>query len=171
MMPAIVVGIGQPLAGDDGVGPIVARMVAADGQAAVEAADASVLLPLLASGRRVVIVDAVIADRRPGTVLHLSAPALAGEVAPLSSHGLGLASTLEMARVLYGDAQVEIVGVVIARPGAGDGLSPEVAERSDRRVVRDSRRVQRADETAPSIFILFRTIPASRIRLAIFFLS
>ena len=127
MMPAIVVGIGQPLAGDDGVGPMVARMVAADGQAAVEAADASVLLPLLASGRRVVIVDAVIADRRPGTVLHLSAPALAGEVAPLSSHGLGLASTLEMARVLYGDAQVEIVGVVIARPGAGDGLSPEVA--------------------------------------------
>lgn len=127
MMPAIVVGIGQPLAGDDGVGPMVARMVAADGQAAVEAADASVLLPLLAAGRRVVIVDAVIADRPSGTVLHLSAPALAGEVAPLSSHGLGLAATLEMARVLYGEAQVEIVGVVIARPRAGDGLSPEVA--------------------------------------------
>jgi hydrogenase maturation protease len=128
---AVVVGIGQTLAGDDGVGLAVARALAAEGMDARESTDASVLLAVLAEGRRVVIVDAVVGGGRPGAVLHLAGGALAAGVRPVSSHGLGVAEALEVARALHGDGavrEVEIVGVVIERPRAlGSGLSPAVA--------------------------------------------
>jgi len=127
---AIVVGIGQPAAGDDGVGLVVARTLAARGLEVREAADASIVLTLLEAARRVVIVDAVVGGL-PGSVIRLDAGALASGPAPLSSHGLGVAEALELARTLYGDhvvARVDIVGVAIARPGgSGFGLSAAIA--------------------------------------------
>jgi hydrogenase maturation protease len=130
---AVVVGLGQALAGDDGVGPAVARALAADGMDAHESGDASELLAILAEGRPVVVVDAVVGGGRPGDVLHLRGGALAPGVRPISSHGLGVAEALELARALHGDdaVRVEIVGVVIERPrapGSGmSGMSPAVA--------------------------------------------
>jgi hydrogenase maturation protease len=127
---AVVVGLGQAAAGDDGVGLAVARTLAGRGIEIRESADASVLLGLLEAGRRVVLVDAVIADP-PGAVLRLDAGALASGPAPLSSHGLGVAEALELARTLYGSdvaAEVAIVGIAIAPPaGLRLGLSPAVA--------------------------------------------
>lgn len=127
---AVVVGIGQPAAGDDGVGLVVARALAARGVEVREAADASVVLALLEAGRRVVIVDAVVGGGAPGAVVRLDPGALAAGPAPLSSHGLGVADAIELARTLYGEgaARVAIVGVAIERPaGAALGLSPAVA--------------------------------------------
>ena len=137
---AIIVGIGQPAAGDDGVGLVVARALAARGAEVRESADASVLLDLLldrldaapgAPTRPVVVVDAVVGGGAPGTVLRLSPDALAAGPAPLSSHGLGVAEAIELARTLHGDAaaaRLAIVGVAIDRPtGTGEGLSPAVA--------------------------------------------
>ena len=64
-------------------------------------------------------------------MLRLAGGALAAGVRPLSSHGLGVAEALEVARALHGDGavgEVQIVGVVIERPRApGSGLSPAVA--------------------------------------------
>jgi hydrogenase maturation protease len=130
---AVVLGIGHPLVGDDGIGPAVARELAAAGLEARVASDASALLPLLAQGRRVVIVDAVVGGGAPGTVLHLTPTALAASRAQLSSHGLGVADALEVARALYGDAAlagVDVVAVVIAPPPAAPragALSAEIA--------------------------------------------
>ena len=130
-MTAVVVGIGQHAAGDDGVGLVVARALAARGIETRESADASVLLPLLEAGRRVVVVDAVTGGGAPGTVSRLDAGALASGPAPLSSHGIGVAEALALAHTLYGAAcvaRVEIVGVAIERPaGPVFGLSPAVA--------------------------------------------
>ena len=127
----VVVGIGQDVAGDDGVGLAVARVLGARGAAVRESADASILLSLVEEGRRVVVIDAVVGGA-PGSVMRLDARALASGPAPLSSHGIGVAEALELARTLYGEgavARVEIVGVAIDRPAAGAriGLSPAVA--------------------------------------------
>ena len=86
----------------------------------------------LEEGRRVVVVDAVVGGGAPGAVMRLDARALAAGPTPLSSHGIGVAEAIELARTLYGEgavARVEIVGVAIDRPAAGAriGLSPAVA--------------------------------------------
>lgn len=130
-MTAVVVGIGQLAAGDDGVGLAVARTLAARGFETRESADASVVLSLLAAERCVVLVDAVVDGGEPGSVLRLAARALESGPRPLSSHGLGVAEALELASTLYGTSivdRVEIVGVAITRPaGSTFGLSPAVA--------------------------------------------
>ena len=131
MKPAVFVGIGQPAAGDDGVGLLVARALAVRGHETRESADASILLTLLEDERRVVVVDAVVDGGVAGSVLQLDIGALASGPAPLSSHGLGVAEALELARTLYGAqvvAGVQIVGIAIDHPtGAMLGLSPAVA--------------------------------------------
>jgi hydrogenase maturation protease len=128
---AVVVGIGQAMAGDDGVGLVVARALAARGVVVRETADASLLLSLLGDGRKVVVVDAVVGGGAPGSVMRLDPHALAAGPTPLSSHGVGVAEAIELARTLYGDravSRVEIVGVAIDPPaGVGVGLSPAVA--------------------------------------------
>jgi len=128
---AVIVGVGQLAAGDDAVGMAVARVLAARGFETRACADASVVLALLEAGRRVVVVDAVVGGGPPGTVLRLDPGALAGGPAPLSSHGIGVAEAIELARTLYGEriaAAVAIVGIAIDRPlHASVELSPAVA--------------------------------------------
>jgi hydrogenase maturation protease len=128
---AIIVGIGQLAAGDDGVGLAVARELAVRGFAVRESADASLLLALLPAGHRVVVVDAVAGGGPPGTVMQLDPAALGTGPTPLSSHGLGVAEAIALARTLYGDEAVTrlaIVGIAIERPAAhAIGLSPAIA--------------------------------------------
>jgi len=126
-MTAIVVGIGQDAAGDDGVGLAVARVLAARGLEVLERADASIILELAAQRRPFVIVDAVVGGGPPGTVIRIEVDALNAGPAPLSSHGLGIAEALALARELYGEIDVAIVGVVIEAPNMWPGLSPTVA--------------------------------------------
>lgn len=128
---AVVVGIGQDAAGDDAVGLLVARTLSARGVAALESTDATVLLALLAAGRKVVVVDAVVGNGDAGDVLHLRPDALAEASSSVSSHGIGVAEALALARVLHGaDAlrAVEIVGVIVdGEPRLGSKLAPAVA--------------------------------------------
>ena len=101
------VGIGQPAAGDDAVGLLVARALAAQGVAALESTDATVLLPLLAEGRSVV-----------GSVLR-SALATA-----LLGIGVGLAAAYALTRTIASflydvsptdpATAVAVVGVLLA---------------------------------------------------------
>lgn len=126
-MTAIVVGIGQDAAGDDGVGLAVARVLAARGLDVLERADASIVLELAAQRRAFVIVDAVVNGDPPGTVIRIAVDALGAGPTPLSSHGLGVAEAIALARELYGEIEVAIVGVVIEPPRMWPGLSPAVA--------------------------------------------
>jgi hydrogenase maturation protease len=128
---AIVVGIGQLAAGDDGVGLAVARELAGRGVAVRESADASILLSLLEAGHRVVVVDAVAGGGPPGSVIRLALDAFGSGPTPLSSHGVSVAEAIAVARMLYGRrilAQLAIVGIAIDRPMVhAVGLSPAVA--------------------------------------------
>ncbi len=127
----VIVGIGQPTAGDDGVGLLVARTLARRGVPALESTDATVLLSFLGEGRSVVVVDAVVGDGDAGTVLRLRPEALAEGPKPVSSHGLGVVEMLALASALHGAdvlRRVEIVGVLIdGAPRFGGALSVAVA--------------------------------------------
>lgn len=130
--PAIIVGIGHAAAGDDGVGLAVVRELACRGFAVRESADASILLGLLEEAHQVVVIDAVTGAGPPGSVVRIEPDALASAGAtPLSSHGLGVAEAIAIARCLYGPAALEavaIIGVSIERPRAPTrGLSAEIA--------------------------------------------
>jgi len=133
-MTAIVIGIGEDAAGDDGVGRRVARRLADSGLEIRESADPSILLPLLEAGRQIVVIDAVVGGEPPGTVLQLAPGTLTNRPGRLS-HGLGVAETIALARTLYGDtaiARVAIVGVAIEPPTTGAlELSPAVAAAID----------------------------------------
>ena len=132
--PATVVGLGQRLAGDDGVGLAVldelARRRLPAGVALVCLDRPMDLIELVRDRAGVVLVNAVRA-RPPGVVLELPVDALSrsGVEPPASSHGMGAAEALGLARALMPGVarRVRVVAVTIARAAPGRiGLSPEV---------------------------------------------
>lgn len=127
-LQSIVMGLGQPLAGDDAVGIHVARSVAARGVTTIESTDASVILDLLDRFDRVVVVDAIVGAGRLGDVCVIPTDGV-GPGLTMSTHGLGLSEALRLAALLRGDisSAVDIVGVTIGRPPRlGDRMSPVV---------------------------------------------
>ena len=131
-MSVLVVGVGNPDRGDDGVGPAVVDELARRAPAGVDLL--AVLLPTRLSdaweGRDdVVVVDAVRTGREPGSVVveqvaqrRLARSGVAG------THGFGVADAIELARALeLLPARVTLVGVEAADFTPGSGLSPSVA--------------------------------------------
>jgi len=89
------------------------------------------LLPLLRSGRKVILIDGVVTAGKSGEVRVFAPAELAGcACATLSSHGLDIATVLGLAESLAAPApppRVAIVGVTIAAPqGLRLTLSPAV---------------------------------------------
>lgn len=128
-----ILGVGQPFAGDDGVGIAVLeelrRRALPTGLQLIAIADLLGLLPHLESGDRIVLVDAVL-GAEPGRVLELDPRALSAANSA-SSHGLGVAHALDLARALTPNRAlpaVKIVAVTISRATRYRiGLSPGVA--------------------------------------------
>ncbi len=140
---ALLLGIGNEWASDDGVGPEVVRRVKvwweglernATGEVGfvIMAQPDLALLDLLADCDRVIIVDAVRSGARPGT-LHRQAweAGMLGDrgVERASSHGFGVRELLDMARALGKlPPRVELWGVEAASTAPGRGLTPRVDE-------------------------------------------
>jgi hydrogenase maturation protease len=125
-MTTVVIGVGNALRGDDAVGIEVAsrlRGVACDEEPsrlieAWEGADAAIL------------VDTVVSGAKPGTIHRFDAsegPIPARELRS-STHAIGLAETIELARALGRlPKRVVVYGIEGASFEAGAPLSPEVA--------------------------------------------
>ena len=103
----LVVGVGNPSRGDDGIGPAVvdaigARPDLAGIETVVAAGDLSDLVVTWRPDHDVVIVDAMVGGGPPGTIRTVDGlrDPLPGSNRPLSSHGFGLVDTLELARLL-----------------------------------------------------------------------
>jgi hydrogenase maturation protease len=131
----IVVGVGTAMRGDDAVGLIVAREVAAaigerDDVTVVEASgEPGRLLAVLAGHDRAILVDAMVSGAAIGTVRWLDPAAASATMAgPTSSHGLGLAQSLALGLAL---GRLPPETMVCAIEGAsfdhGADLSPAVA--------------------------------------------
>jgi hydrogenase maturation protease len=102
----LVIGIGHPDRGDDAAGLVVARGLRArvpEGVEVLEAdGEATRLLELLAEADAAYLLDAAVSGAAPGTIRRLEpaeAP-LPRSLFAVSSHGLGLADAIELARAL-----------------------------------------------------------------------
>jgi len=128
--PTCLVGIGNPLRRDDGVGPwiIAAVRAAVDGTCLtlVDAQDVPEnFVPSIARGdcRNVVFVDAAAADGAPGTVLFGPLADFA-EAGSFSTHKLALSLSGKFLEAA--GKRVFLLGVVPADIDFGEGLTPEV---------------------------------------------
>jgi hydrogenase maturation protease len=130
-----IVGIGQKVAGDDGVGLGVLdeleRHALPEGTELVRLVDPMDLVSILETDDRVVLVDAVLASPA-GVVVDLGPEELSSKAAqPASSHGFGAGQAIDLARALSpngASSPWRIVAVTIDRPdGYRVGLSPDVA--------------------------------------------
>jgi hydrogenase maturation protease len=129
-----VIGIGNPLRGDDAVGLLAARRVRELADPEVEVleleGEPARLIDAWQGARLVVVVDAVKSGAPGGAVMRFDATAgpLPPSLSATSTHALGLGDAVEIARALDRLPERLIVfGVEGTRFQAGSDLSPAVA--------------------------------------------
>ena len=127
-----VIGCGNPMRSDDGLGIEAARRVEALGLAGVEVRvsgqPGSDLLDLMDGADGVILLDAVSTGAPPGTLHAFTREAFppAG-VSPASTHGLGVAQALALGEALGRlPARWVFLGIEAERFEPGSGLSPRV---------------------------------------------
>jgi hydrogenase maturation protease len=126
-LTSVVIGVGNEFRRDDGVGPAVARALAASGvRAEISDGDPVRLMEAWDGAEVVVIVDAVrctpsVPGRWHRTTLPHTIPAA-------SSHGFGVPEAVELAEALdRRPEQLVVYAVEVADVRFGTGLSPAVA--------------------------------------------
>ncbi len=134
MAPVLILGIGNILLRDEGVGVhVVRRMEGMDLGEGVEALDGGTggadLIELIADRQKVIVIDCMKSGEKPGTVYRFTGDELVEQGdRSISLHEFGLSETLIMARQLNcAPKEVIIFGIEPAtiRPPA-EGLSPEI---------------------------------------------
>jgi len=141
--PLRIIGVGNPLMADDGLGIVAAeRLAALDWPPGVEVLDGGTggltLLDLLAGARAVILLDAVAMGAAPGTLRRFTAEDLSdlpAESPGLSLHGSGLSEVLALARELGSLPPLLLFGVEPSRVEVRIGLSPPVAAAMDELLV------------------------------------
>ncbi len=131
----LVLGVGNLLLGDEGVGVHVVRsleqMPLPPGVACLDGGTGSfqLLEPMLAA-EKLVLVDAT-ADGRPAGTLRRLQPRFAGDYPPsLSAHDIGLKDLLDSFHLLRGPSQVVLFAVSVGSfQELGMELSPALAAR------------------------------------------
>ena len=132
--PLLVLGLGNVLLEDDGVGAaavslLLDRFEAPPGVRVLDGGTLGLsLLPHLQSADAVILVDAVRADGSPGTVVRLDGEDVAPAVATrLSPHQVGVADLLDGARWLEQyPTRVVLLGLIPASMELAVGLSSSV---------------------------------------------
>lgn len=133
-MSWLVIGLGRADCGDDAAGPHVIERLERQHGRAVETRICTggtlALLDMWQGRRRVVLVDAVQANERPGTLLQLdlARTPLPCSLQHVSTHDLGLGEAVEMARSLHVLPQTLIFYGIVGRDFApGSSMHPEVS--------------------------------------------
>jgi hydrogenase maturation protease len=134
----VVVGMGSEYRRDDGAGPAVADLVTRGAVGVTNLgpiADPLDLLGLWDDADLAVVIDAVRTGAAPGAVqlIELDTGSSADPEGPApsaisSTHGIGLAGVLRLARAVgRAPKRVVVVGIEGSDFGQGEGLTPEVA--------------------------------------------
>lgn len=116
--PMLVLGVGNILHRDDGVGvhvihtlkkrfPIVPHAEIVDGGTA-----GFDLLSIMTGRKKILIVDALSADDVPGSIYRIPAYALKGSGDMLSLHEAGVKKIIDMLHFMGEDPEIEILGIV-----------------------------------------------------------
>jgi hydrogenase maturation protease len=133
-----IIGLGNEFRGDDAVGLLAARrlrgLVGGDVDV-VEADMAGVeLLELMKGAQTLLLIDAARSGQPPGAIHRLDASAgpITPSVFPRSTHAIGVAEALELARTLgVLPASVIVYGIEVGNTEAGQPLTTPVAKALD----------------------------------------
>ncbi len=132
----LVIGVGNLLRGDDGVGVRVAQALAEEGlPEGTEVIDAGTrgldLLFEFGDAGHVVLIDAAEMGQTPGEARVFDAAALKGdgEVRLASLHGIGIAEVLALGRAVGVEPRMTIVGIQPADLRPREGLSATLSAR------------------------------------------
>jgi hydrogenase maturation protease len=136
----LVLGMGNPILSDDGVGLLVAERLRRRAlPAGVEVQTSEVaglrLLELVRGFTRVIIIDAIISGRAPGEIVRYEASDFKGGHRYGSAHSIGLHTALELGHTLGYDMPAEVTVFAIEAHDVetfGEELSPPVAAAADR---------------------------------------
>lgn len=132
----VVLGLGNPIMGDDGLGLAALDALRArwSPEPGVELVDGGTwglaLLPVIEGARRLLLLDAIECGAPPGTVVRLESGQIpAYFMTKLSPHQVDMREVLALA-ALRGQAPSEVVAIG-AQPGSielADTMTPEVAQ-------------------------------------------
>jgi hydrogenase maturation protease len=132
-MKTVILGVGNVLMGDEGVGVLVARQLAGvDLPAGVDVVDGGTggfhLLQYFEEYDRVVLVDATLDGQAPGSV-SVTKPRFSSDYPPtLSAHDIGLKDLLDAVYLLGHTPEVVLFAISVAIvDGVTLELSPDVA--------------------------------------------
>lgn len=135
----VVIGLGNPLMGDDGLGIVVARQLLSrtdlpDGVQVVDGGTWGLnLLPVIEDAERVLLVDAIDMAEAPGTLIRLSRERLPRYLATkISPHQVDLRDVLALAE-LRGTLPEDTtaIGLQPQIVALGTALSPLIAGRME----------------------------------------
>jgi len=146
---ALIIGIGNELRRDDGVGVEVARQIdelnIAGTRILLHSGEGASLLEHFQEADLILLVDAVKSDSPPGTVFYLDAGTsqIPGDFFNYSTHAFSVAEAVEMARVLNKlPRRLLIYGIEGADFSAGIGLTEAVQLSVDNVVTRIERELR-----------------------------
>lgn len=127
----VVVGVGNDLRGDDAAGWETVRRLSPSPAVVLHehGGDAPGLVGLWGPHDDVVVVDAVVSDDPPGTIVEVDALAapLPADVSWATTHGAGVAEGIELARVLGQlPRSLVLIGISAKRFDLGAPMTPEV---------------------------------------------
>jgi hydrogenase maturation protease len=141
----VVIGVGSEWRGDDAAGLEVARRLReaapADARVIEREGELVELMDAWAGADEAIVIDAVRSGAEPGTIHRLNASErrLPAELCRGSSHALGVAEAVEIARALDRlPRSLLVVGIEGAAFTAGSGLTPGV-ERAVEQIVSELR--------------------------------
>jgi len=129
----IILGIGNILLRDEGVGIHLVRMLDKDEMDYdnLEIIDGGIcpeFVSLVGDARKLIIVDAIEGGKQPGTIYRISTDAIITDLpTPLCSHQAGVVDSLKLLRAIEKEPQdIVIIGIEPKNMEFGLELSPEV---------------------------------------------
>ena len=139
----LVIGVGNPLRGDDGVGHVVTRALRRLNLPNVsvreESGESAALIEAWKNAENVIVIDAAQSGSAPGIIHRFDASCgpIPARFFHCSTHGLSAAEAIELARSLNQlPPRLILFGVEGRDFGVGETLSPEVAGAVDELVNR-----------------------------------
>lgn len=152
-----IIGCGNRQRGDDGAGVLVAeRLLQLGMEAEIHTGEALELIEAWSGADDVVVVDTVVTGAPAGTV-HLwdGQSRWAPARAPASSHGLGVAEALELARTTDRlPERLRVYGIEGRQFDLGSDISPEVkqaVEEVARQIAAEAYLQRRSCSTSPLV--------------------
>lgn len=133
MKRPLIVGFGNVLYGDDGIGEVVIEKLKESkrieqNDIVFAGTDGLILFELVKKGRPLIIVDAVKMGASPGTIrrFELDSVRLNTLTGNLSTHYFGLSEFMSLVRGSEGPGEITVIGVEPKRCQSGDSMSEEV---------------------------------------------